>query len=171
MQRYHVTEQLGDGSYGSVLKAVNKSTGEVVAIKRMKRKFTSWNEGVTLRELQSLRSLSQHPHIVQVNELIRESDSSLHFVFEYMPDGNLYELIKSCTPRRSLTQGRRSSRPQNILTDQKIRSIVSQVLSGLSYIHRMGYFHRDIKPGEHAVRRRGGDGTGREDSGGIVEGG
>lgn len=30
MNRYRVTKQLGDGTYGSVLKAVNRSTGETV---------------------------------------------------------------------------------------------------------------------------------------------
>lgn len=32
-------KQLGDGTYGSVWKAVNRQTNEVVAIKKMKRKF------------------------------------------------------------------------------------------------------------------------------------
>jgi male germ cell-associated kinase len=31
MNRYKVTKQLGDGTYGSVLKAVNRQTGEVVS--------------------------------------------------------------------------------------------------------------------------------------------
>ena len=31
MNRYKVIKQLGDGTYGSVLKAVNRSTGEVVS--------------------------------------------------------------------------------------------------------------------------------------------
>ena len=37
MNRYKVTKQLGDGTYGSVLKAVNRSTGEVVRIRRRAR--------------------------------------------------------------------------------------------------------------------------------------
>jgi protein kinase len=53
MQRYKVTKQLGDGTYGSVFKAVNKQTGEVVAIKKMKRKFYSWDECLALREVRS----------------------------------------------------------------------------------------------------------------------
>ena len=32
MNRYKITKQLGDGTYGSVLKAVNRSTGEVVRL-------------------------------------------------------------------------------------------------------------------------------------------
>jgi protein kinase len=37
MNRYKVTKVLGDGTYGSVLRAQNKSTGEMVAIKKMKQ--------------------------------------------------------------------------------------------------------------------------------------
>jgi protein kinase len=33
MNRYKVTKVLGDGSYGSVLKAVHRQTGEIVYIK------------------------------------------------------------------------------------------------------------------------------------------
>ena len=31
MNRYKVTKQLGDGTYGSVLKAANRQTGEIVS--------------------------------------------------------------------------------------------------------------------------------------------
>jgi serine/threonine protein kinase len=32
MERYKVVKPLGDGTYGSVLKAVNKQTGEIVSV-------------------------------------------------------------------------------------------------------------------------------------------
>lgn len=51
MNRYKITKQLGDGTYGSVLKAVNRQTGEVVAIKKMKKKFYTWEECMSLREV------------------------------------------------------------------------------------------------------------------------
>lgn len=51
MNRYKITKQLGDGTYGSVLKAVNRQTGEVVAIKKMKKKFFTWEECMSLREV------------------------------------------------------------------------------------------------------------------------
>ena len=59
MNRYKVTKQLGDGTYGSVLKAVNRSTHEVVAIKKMKKKFYTWEECMQLREVNSLKKLSK----------------------------------------------------------------------------------------------------------------
>jgi len=62
MNRYKVTKVLGDGTYGSVLRAQNKSTGETVAIKKMKQKYYSWEECMKDREIQSLRKLI-HPNI------------------------------------------------------------------------------------------------------------
>ena len=82
-------KQLGDGTYGSVWKATNRQTNEVVAIKEMKRKFYSWEEYMALREVKSLRKLN-HPN-VKLKE-IRENDE-LCFVFEYM-NQNLYQQIK-----------------------------------------------------------------------------
>ena len=41
MNRYTLTKKLGDGTYGSVVKAVNRQTGEEVAVKKMKKLFTT----------------------------------------------------------------------------------------------------------------------------------
>ncbi|KAF4714269.1 hypothetical protein FOZ62_015607, partial [Perkinsus olseni] len=78
MNRYKVHRMLGDGTYGSVLRAQNKQTGELVAIKKMKKKYYSWDECMALREVRSLRKLT-HPHIVKLREVIREADE-LHLV-------------------------------------------------------------------------------------------
>lgn len=53
-----------------------------VAIKKMKRKFYSWEECMNLREVKSLRKLN-HPCIVKLKEVIRENDE-LFFVFEFL---------------------------------------------------------------------------------------
>merc|ERR1719434_358251 len=91
MNQYEVTKVLGGGSYGSVLRARNRNNGELVAIKKMKQKYTSWEECMKLREINSLRKLV-HPNIVKLKEVIRENDE-LHLVFEFM-DANLYEFMK-----------------------------------------------------------------------------
>ena len=39
MHRYTIAKRLGDGTYGEVVRAVNNQSGEVVAVKRMKRKY------------------------------------------------------------------------------------------------------------------------------------
>lgn len=57
----------------------------------MKKKFYSWEEAMSLREVKSLKKLN-HPNIIKLKEVIRENDI-LYFIFEFMQE-NLYELMK-----------------------------------------------------------------------------
>ncbi|XP_039522496.1 serine/threonine-protein kinase MAK isoform X2 [Pimephales promelas] len=128
MNRYTTHKQLGDGTYGSVLMGKSNESGELVAIKRMKRKFYSWEECMNLREVKSLKKLN-HANVVKLKEVIRENDH-LYFVFEYMKE-NLYQLMKDRT---------------KLFPESVIRNISFQILQGLSFIHKHGFFHRDMKP-------------------------
>ncbi|XP_047325505.1 cyclin-dependent kinase F-4 isoform X2 [Impatiens glandulifera] len=128
MERYKLIKIVGDGTFGSVWRAISKHTGKVVAIKKMKKKFYSWEECVNLREVKSLRKMN-HPNIVKLKEVIRESDI-LYFVFEYM-DCNLYELLRDRT---------------KAFSEAEVRNWCFQVFQGLAYMHQHGYFHRDLKP-------------------------
>jgi protein kinase len=65
MERYKIIKQLGDGTYGSVFKAINRKTNEIVVIKKMKRKFYSWKECMNLREVKSLHKLN-HSNIIKI---------------------------------------------------------------------------------------------------------
>ncbi|XP_044032978.1 serine/threonine-protein kinase MAK isoform X3 [Siniperca chuatsi] len=129
MNRYTTLKQLGDGTYGSVLMGRSNESGELVAIKRMKRKFYSWEECMNLREVKSLKKLN-HANVVKLKEVIRENDH-LYFVFEYMKE-NLYQLMKD--------------RENKMFSENEIRNIMFQVLSGLVFVHKHGFFHRDMKP-------------------------
>jgi protein kinase len=83
-----------------------------VAIKKMKKKYYSWGECISLREVKvihrighvrnfglmlsssqkSLKKLNNHANIIKLKEVIRENDE-LFFVFEFM-DGNLYQMMQ-----------------------------------------------------------------------------
>ncbi|CAH8389437.1 unnamed protein product [Eruca vesicaria subsp. sativa] len=128
MDRYNLIKEVGDGTFGNVWRAVNKQTGEVVAIKKMKKNHYSWEECINLREVKSLSRMN-HPNIVKLKEVILENNI-LYFVFEYM-ECNLYQLMKD--------------RPK-LFTESDIRNWCFQVFQGLSYMHQRGYFHRDLKP-------------------------
>lgn len=52
---------LGDGTYGTVMLGQRKDTGEKVAIKRMKRKYYSWDEAMSLREV---KVQNAHTHFI-----------------------------------------------------------------------------------------------------------
>jgi protein kinase len=128
MDRYKIIKTVGDGSFGSVAKAINKATNEVVAIKKMKKKFYSWDEAMQLREIRSLRKLN-HPNIIKLKEVIRVNDE-LYFVFDFL-DMNVYEMIKDRTKN---------------LPEEKIKSVMFQTFQALAYCHKHGFFHRDLKP-------------------------
>lgn len=153
MNRYELKNPLGDGTYGSVMKAIKKGTREVVAIKKMKKKYSSFEECLDLREVKTLRNLN-HPHIVRLLEVIRENDSTLCFVFEHM-DANLYEVMKQYQNSfnlQAMSGGTAAGFPVTATTGltiipvSKIQSILYQVLQALAFMHSKGYFHRDIKP-------------------------
>lgn len=128
MDRYKLGEIIGDGSYGRVIKARNKESGEVVAVKRLKRKFFQWQECMSLREIKSLTRL-RHSHIVKLKEVIRQNNH-LYLIFEYMSE-NLFELINKRT---------------NSLPEEVVRKLMRQAFDGLCFMHNEGFFHRDIKP-------------------------
>lgn len=128
MNRYSTLRQLGDGTYGSVILGRSLESGELVAIKKMKRKFYSWEECMNLREVKSLKKLN-HANVIKLKEVIRENDH-LYFIFEYMKE-NLYQLMKDRT---------------RLFPESAVRNIMFQILQGLAFIHKHGFFHRDMKP-------------------------
>ncbi|KAF5460412.1 hypothetical protein F2P56_020279 [Juglans regia] len=128
MERFNLIKEVGDGTFGCVWRAINKQTGEVVAIKKMKKKYYSWEECVNLREVKSLRKMN-HPNVVKLKEVIRENDI-LYFVFEYM-ECNLYQLMKD---------------REKLFSEAEVRNWCFQVFQALAYMHQRGYFHRDLKP-------------------------
>jgi protein kinase len=118
MDRYKIIDQVGKGTFGVVFKAINKTTNEVVAIKRMNKKFKSWDEAMSLREVKSLRKLN-HPNVIKLKEVIRVNDE-LSFVFDYL-DKNLFDLIKVRT---------------SPLPESQIKLYMHQIMNGLAYIHK-----------------------------------
>ena len=132
--------RLGGGSFADVYKAKEKSTGDLVAIKVLKKKYKKWEDCLELRECRSLQklheeSLANKPgeeNIIKLKQIIFiKKTGTLNLVFEYM-ETDLLELMKSKEPKK--------------LSEDQIRDIMHQTLLGLSFMHKYGFFHRDMKP-------------------------
>ena len=131
--------RLGGGSFADVYKAREKSTGELVAIKILKKKYKKWEECIELRECKSLQILNKtlsdekgKDNIIKLKRIIFINKTGvLNLVFEFMEE-DLLLLMKSYEPER--------------LPENKIKDIIYQTLLGLAYMHKYGFFHRDLKP-------------------------
>ncbi|OQS00834.1 serine/threonine protein kinase [Achlya hypogyna] len=131
MRKYRLVSKKGEGTFSEVLKAQNVKDSKYHAIKCMKNHFESIDQVNNLREIQALRRLSPHPHIIKLEEVLYDQPSGrLALVFELM-DANLYEMIR----------GRRT-----YLNPELIRSLMYQLVKSLDHMHNKGIFHRDIKP-------------------------
>ena len=82
MDKFQIVKNCGDGTYGTVVEAINRTTRETVAIKKMKRKFESWDEAMSLREVKTLRRLN-HVNVVKLKEVLWVQND-VYLVFEYM---------------------------------------------------------------------------------------
>ena len=97
MQKYEKLEKIGEGTYGTVFKAKNRESGEIVALKRVR--LDDDDEGVpssALREICLLKEL-KHPNIVALHDVLH-SERKLTLVFEHCDQVSSFKLILFRTP-------------------------------------------------------------------------
>ena len=128
---YLIEQEIGNGSFGKVFKAIQILTNTQVALKKI-CKATIRLKGVEekiQREIKILKNLNDHPNIVRLIEEFEDSDF-YYLVFEYLPEGDL------------VTYFRRN----NLFCELELKKFFYQILQGLNHIHLKGVIHRDIKP-------------------------
>ncbi|KAG7395393.1 hypothetical protein PHYBOEH_003792 [Phytophthora boehmeriae] len=133
---FRLVETIGRGSYGTVHKAINLSSGAAVAVKMIgKDKLRRPHERQSIeKEIETMRVAVEqfengHPHIVR---LLCTKESQLHIfiVQEYCAGGDIAQLMKI----------------NNGLTEQQARLYMSQLASGLQFLRSQNVVHRDLKP-------------------------
>ncbi|NXB28804.1 CDK5 kinase, partial [Eulacestoma nigropectus] len=91
MQKYEKLEKIGEGTYGTVFKAKNRETHEIVALKR--GRLDAGVPSSALREICLLKEL-KHKNIVRLHDVLH-SDKKLTLVFEFC-DQDLKKYFDSC---------------------------------------------------------------------------
>jgi mitogen-activated protein kinase 15 len=130
LRRYEIVQKIGKGAYGVVWKAIDKTTQQVIALKKVFGAFQNTTDAQrTYREISFLRRL-RHSCIVPLLAVHRaENDTDIYLVFECM-ETDVHAVIRA-----------------NILLDVHHRYIFWQILCSLKYLHSSGLIHRDLKPG------------------------
>lgn len=129
-QRYDVLGPLGSGGFATVFKAHDRDLHREVAIKRLHTAGAGPGSAALERFLREARAIAQlkHRNIVQVFDQAQDKDG-LYIVMELAEGGTLDDRIR-----------------QGALPVNEAVGILTGICRGLSYAHRRGLIHRDIKP-------------------------
>eukprot|EP00386_Alphamonas_edax_P005724 GDKI01018666.1.p1 GENE.GDKI01018666.1~~GDKI01018666.1.p1 ORF type:complete len:189 (-),score=62.78 GDKI01018666.1:87-653(-) len=121
------TKKLGQGTYGSVAKGVNKSTGAVRAIKTISKSQVKNIERFR-QEIAIMKGLD-HPNIVKLYETF-EDQKNIYLVLELCTGGELFDRIIDA----------------GYFTEKDAAVLMKQILAAVFYLHQHKIAHRDLKP-------------------------
>lgn len=146
INQYLLEEKLGRGSFGTVRKCKDITTGTTYAMKilnkknlKSKLKYT-WTDNKmetssaldSIEQEISIMKRLQHRNIVNLIEIIY-SEGVLYLILEYMPHGSLAEWGNKV-------------KMSNNANNERLRRWVRDIVSGLAYLHSQRICHSDIKP-------------------------
>lgn len=132
--RYSLIRPIGHGAYGVVISALDKETGEKVAIKKISRAFEDPIDAKRiLREIKLMKKFT-HENVIRIIDIIPPPPTAEEFedvyIVQDLMETDLHRIIYSKQP----------------LTIDHIQYFVYQILRGLKYIHSANVLHRDLKP-------------------------
>jgi predicted Ser/Thr protein kinase len=130
--RFAVERRLGEGTFGEVYAAVDRQSGDRVALKRLKSTQREWLLRFK-REFRILQGLA-HPNLVRLHDLVVEGDETFLAM----------ELIEGVDLLDHLAR-----RPD------RLRPSLAQLVAGLAALHGAGVIHRDVKPANVLVEPDG----------------
>jgi serine/threonine protein kinase len=129
---YRLLYKIASGSFGRVYRGDDPRTGQVVAVKVLRNKWTMDKQKIDLFLREGKLGMTiRHPNIVSVLAVNQDSKTGQYFiVMEFVEGGNLRDLLQI---RKKLS------------FDEALRYI-EECAQGLSYSYQRGLTHRDIKP-------------------------
>lgn len=130
LDKYQVLERMGEGAFSVVYKARHVQTGQLVAIKILRKyQMDNAQRQAVLKEVIIMRQL-HHPKIVKFIEFI-ESEPFYYIVQELVLGGEVFGAIVNYT----------------YFSEKLARHVIYQVGQAVRYLHEeVGIVHRDIKP-------------------------
>jgi len=140
--RYRILALIGEGGMGAVYVAEHLLIGRKVAVKRLHPELAGDEKAVARfqREARAAGSTG-HEHVVEVLDLGYGDDGAPYLVMEYLRGRSLAQILQS----------------EDRLAAPRACKIVGQVLAALSSVHACGVVHRDLKPDNILLTRRGAD--------------
>ena len=125
-EEYDLKEKLGEGSFGSVYKVIQRKTNYLRAVKAIKTKLVDKNEFVN--EIEVLKTVD-HPNIIKLFDCYYDRNF-YYMIEEYCSGGDLFDYIQK----------------EKCFNEKKAKIIFKQLLSAVNHLHKKNIVHRDLKP-------------------------
>ena len=130
---------IGRGAFGEVHVCREKKTGQIVAVKKIRKDVLMMkNQVIHTRNEQLFMSRVKSPWIVELKASFQEDDF-LYLVMEYLPGGDFMNLLIK----------------KDILTEQEARFYIAELILAIESIHKLDCIHRDIKPDNILIDKLG----------------
>lgn len=139
-ERYQLLDELGRGASGRVYRALDKKTGDHVAVKEISLERLQHSDiSSIMGEVELLKSLN-HRNVVQYLGSF-QTRHYLYIIMELVEAGSLSFIIKK--------------RDVGPFPESLVAVYIEQVLHGLAYLHSQGVVHRDIKGANILTNKEG----------------
>jgi len=135
---YELLEQVGRGGQGIVFRGRQKSLNRIVALKVIG--LGRWATEAHLKRFRleaEAAARLEHPGIVPIHE-VGERDGSCYFSMKFVEGGQLDEVAR-CEP----------------MPIRRAVELIAKVARTVHYAHEHGILHRDIKPGNILLDKKG----------------
>ncbi|KAJ3490135.1 hypothetical protein NLI96_g1642 [Meripilus lineatus] len=136
---YIQLEKLGEGTYATVYKGRSRTTNEIVALKEIHLDAEEGTPSTAIREISLMKEL-KHVNIVRLYDVIH-TETKLVLIFEYC--------------ERDLKKYMDTHGDRGALDPVTVRSFMYQLLKGTAFCHENRVLHRDLKPQNLLINRKG----------------
>lgn len=139
IREYEPLSIIGKGAFGEVRVCREKSTGNIVAIKKMKKEeMHKKNQIIHMRTEIEILINAKTPWIVNLRCSFQD-DFYLYLVMDFCPGGDFMSLLMR----------------KDILNEEDSKFYIAEIILAVEDIHKMDCIHRDIKPDNILVDRKG----------------
>ena len=136
---YESIKIIGRGAFGEVHVCRVIKTGEIVAIKKIRKaELIKKNQIIHIRNEQLFMSKVKSPWIVELKASFQEDDF-LYLVMEFIPGGDFMTLLMD----------------KDKLTEEEAKFYTAELILAVESIHKLDCIHRDIKPDNILIDKNG----------------
>ncbi|GFT00684.1 hypothetical protein NPIL_303761 [Nephila pilipes] len=140
LRDFEVKKIIGRGHFGEVQVVREKATGDVYAMKVLRKQETLSQQNMAFyEEERDIMAKSTSPWLTKLQYAFQDNQN-LYLIMEFHPGGDMLSLLEKY---------------DNILPEEMCHFYLAELVLAIHSLHTMGYVHRDIKPDNILIDRTG----------------